>query len=132
MYSELVFAMQWLVFKFQFLRSTFGVRASLVASPSPVTSGNQDRMLIGIKYYVGSASYNSEWIENDSDLLDAAFVVLLRGSSESFVSKLLSGPSLAAEKHYQDENIVVQVQVFSRPMGHSSGSPTIHFAVLRS
>ncbi|KAF8627926.1 hypothetical protein AX17_006081 [Amanita inopinata Kibby_2008] len=101
----------------QLLHSTFGVHASFVASPSPTPGGNQDRNLFGINHYAGSASYDvSGWIEKDADLLDAAFVVVLRGSSESFVSKLLSGPSLAAEKHSKDETIVVQAQVSSRPL----------------
>lgn len=101
----------------QLLHSTFGVHASFVASPAPVPGGTQDRNLFGINHYAGSASYDvTGWIENDADLLDAAFVVLLRGSSESFVGKLLSGPSLAAEKHNKDESIVVQAQVSSRPL----------------
>lgn len=101
----------------QLMHSTFGVHASFVASPAPVPGGAQDRNLFAINHYAGSASYDiTGWIENDADLLDAAFVVLLRGSSESFVSKLLSGPSLAAEKHNKDESIVVQAQVSSQPL----------------
>ncbi|KAM6496484.1 glycosyltransferase family 2 protein [Amanita muscaria] len=101
----------------QLFHSTFGVHASFVASPTPVPGGQQDRTLFGINHYAGSASYDvSGWIENDADMLDAAFVVLLRGSTESFVSKLLSGPSLAAEKHVKDEGIVVQAQVSSRSL----------------
>ncbi|PFH50393.1 glycosyltransferase family 2 protein [Amanita thiersii Skay4041] len=103
----------------QLLHSTFGVHASFVASPSPIPGGNQDRTLFGINHYAGQATYDvSGWVEKDADLLDAAFVILLRGSSESFVSKLLSGPSLAAEKHYKDESIVVQAQVSSLPLRH--------------
>ncbi|KAF8634627.1 hypothetical protein AX15_000804 [Amanita polypyramis BW_CC] len=101
----------------QSLHSTFGVHASFVASPAPVPGGHQDRNLFGVNHYAGSASYDvNEWIENDADLLDATFVVLLRGSSESFVSKLLSGPSLSVEKHNKDDSIVVQAQVSSRPL----------------
>ncbi|KAK2463731.1 hypothetical protein APHAL10511_004224 [Amanita phalloides] len=101
----------------QLLHSTFGVHASFVASPAPVPGGAQDRNLFGINHYAGSASYDvSGWIENDADMLDPALVVLLRGSAESFVGKLLSGPSLATEKHSKDESIVVQAQVSSRPL----------------
>ncbi|KAJ3513631.1 hypothetical protein NLJ89_g2840 [Agrocybe chaxingu] len=99
----------------QELSSKFGVHASFVASPS--VGGQADRRLFGINHYAGSASYDaSNFIERDSDLLDSAFVSLLRNSTESFVSKLLSGPSLAAERHVKDENTVVQAQVSSRPL----------------
>ncbi|TFK63456.1 glycosyltransferase family 2 protein [Pluteus cervinus] len=99
----------------QDLVTKFGVHASFVASPG--VSGAADRNLFAINHYAGTASYDvSTFVEKDSDLLDAAFVSLLRNSSEPFVSKLLSGPSLAAEKHYKDENIVVQAQVSSRPL----------------
>ena len=55
-------------------------------------------------------------IEKDSNLLDSAFVTLLRNSSEGFVSKLVSSPSLATERHSKDEGIIVQAQVSSRPL----------------
>jgi chitin synthase len=99
----------------QELISKFGVHASFVASPSQ--GGAADRKLFGINHYSGSASYDiSKFIEKDSDLLDSAFVSLLRSSTDPFVSKLLSGPSLAAEKHSKDESIIVQAQVSSRPL----------------
>jgi len=97
----------------QELISKFGVHASFVASPP----GSANRSLFGINHYSGSASYDiSKFIEKDSDLLDSAFVSLLRGSTDPFVSKLLSGPSLAAERHNKDESIIVQAQVSSRPL----------------
>ncbi|KAJ3570648.1 hypothetical protein NP233_g4269 [Leucocoprinus birnbaumii] len=99
----------------QEMASKFGVHASYIASPS--VGGAQDRFLFGINHYAGSATYDiSGFVEKDSDLLDSAYVTLLRGSSDPFVSKLLSGPSLAAERHSKDENIVVQAQVSSRPL----------------
>lgn len=99
----------------QEMASKFGVHASYIASPS--VGGAQDRFLFGINHYAGSASYDIRgFIEKDSDLLDSAYVTLLRGSSDAFVSKLLSGPSLATERHSKDENIVVQAQVSSRPL----------------
>ena len=89
------------------LTSKFTVHASFVA----------ERNLFGINHYAGSASYDvTHFVEKDSDLLDSAFVSLLRNSSDAFVSKLLSGPSLAAERHNKDDQIIVQAQVSSRPL----------------
>ena len=49
-----------------------------------------------------------QYVEKDGDLLHSTFVTLLRDSSDPFVSKLLSGPGLAPERHMKDENIIVQ------------------------
>ncbi|KAH7923638.1 glycosyltransferase family 2 protein [Leucogyrophana mollusca] len=99
----------------QDLVAKFGVHASFVASPS--VAGASDRNLFGINHYAGNCSYDvTNFIEKDSDLLDSAFVTLLRHSSDGFVSKLVSGPSLAAEQHSKDEGIIVQAQVSSRPL----------------
>ena len=96
------------------LTSKFTVHASFVA----------ERNLFGINHYAGSASYDvAHFVEKDSDLLDSAFVSLLRNSSDGFVSKLLSGPSLAAERHSKDDEIIVQAQVSSRPL--RSPSPVL-------
>ncbi|KAL0950335.1 hypothetical protein HGRIS_010306 [Hohenbuehelia grisea] len=99
----------------QDLVSKFGVHASFIASPS--VGGAQDRNLFGINHYAGPCSYDvTGFIEKDADMLDSAFVSLLRASSDNFVAKLFSGPSLAAEKHSKDDNIIVQAQVSSRPL----------------
>lgn len=99
----------------QELMSKFGVHASFIASPT--MAGASDKNLFGINHYAGSSTYDvTDFIEKDSDLLDSAFVSLLRNSTDGFVAKLLSGPSLAAEKHNMDENIIVQAQVSSRPL----------------
>lgn len=99
----------------QDLVAKVGVHASFVASPS--VGGTMDRNLFGINHYAGNCSYDvSGFIEKNTDLLDSAFVSLLRNSNDSFVSKLLSGPSMATEKHSKDESIVVQAQVSSRPL----------------
>ncbi|EPQ58854.1 chitin synthase [Gloeophyllum trabeum ATCC 11539] len=99
----------------QDLVEKFGVHASFVSSPS--MGGQADRNLFGINHYAGSVSYDvTGFVEKDADLLDSAFVTMLRGSSESFVSKLFSGPSLAAERHPRDEGIIVQAQVSSQPL----------------
>ncbi|KAG7097579.1 hypothetical protein E1B28_004916 [Marasmius oreades] len=99
----------------QELVTKYGVHASFVASPSQ--GGAADRGLFGINHYAGTCVYNvADFVERDTDLVDAAFVTLLRGSSEPFIAKLFSGPGVAAERHVMDENIVVQAQVMSRPM----------------
>ncbi|KAJ3836134.1 chitin synthase [Lentinula raphanica] len=99
----------------QEMQTKFGVHASFVASSA--ASGAANRMQFGVNHYAGNCTYDvTDFVEKDTDLLDPAFVTLLRSSSESFVAKLFSGPSLAAEKHYQDESIVVQAQVSSRPL----------------
>lgn len=101
----------------QDMMTKFGVHSSFVSSPS--VGGAADRNLFGINHYAGPCSYDvSGFIEKDTDLLDAGFVSLLRGSGDSFISKLVSGPSLATEAHSQDASIVVQAQVSSRPLRH--------------
>ena len=73
--------------------------------------------LFTINHYAGNCTYDmSGFVERDADLLDAAFVSLLRSSSDPFISKLVSGPSLSVETHYNDPNIIVQAQVSSRPL----------------
>lgn len=111
----------------QDMMTKFGVHASYVASPA--FGGTADRNLFGINHYAGSCTYDvTGFVEKDADLLDAGFVTLLRNSSDSFVSKLVSGPSLATETHHHDQSIIVQAQVSSRPLRHPSslnreGSP---------
>ena len=85
----------------------FGVHASYVSAQNG----------FGINHYAGSATYDATlFVERDADLVDPAFVTLLRNSSDVFIAKLLSGPSLAAERHTKDENILVQAQVSSLPL----------------
>ncbi|THH06648.1 hypothetical protein EW145_g3945 [Phellinidium pouzarii] len=104
----------------QDMMTKFGVHTSFVASPA--LGGAADKRLFGINHYAGPCSYDvTSFIEKDSDLFDAGFVTLLRNSADPFVSKLVSGPSLATESHYQDPSIVVQAQVSSHPLRH----PTI-------
>ncbi|PCH40709.1 glycosyltransferase family 2 protein [Wolfiporia cocos MD-104 SS10] len=97
----------------QDLVAKFGVHASFVASPPEQSAG----LVFGINHFAGPCSYDAHaFIEKDTDLLDSAFVTLLRNSTDPFVSKLMSGPSLATERHTQDESIIVQAQVSSRPL----------------
>ncbi|KAF8509357.1 chitin synthase [Hysterangium stoloniferum] len=93
----------------------YNTHASFVVNPS-ATVATEGR-LFGINHYSGNCSYDaSQFVEKDADTLDSGFVPLLRGSSDTFVRKLFSGPSLAIETHYQDQNTVVQAQVSSRPL----------------
>lgn len=93
----------------------FGVHSSFAATPA--LGGNEDRMIFGINHYAGNCTYDvSSFIEKDTDILDAGFVTLLRTSTDLFVAKLVSGPSLATETHHQDSSIIVQAQVSSRPL----------------
>lgn len=95
----------------QDLTSKFAANSSFV---SPTREG---RRSFGINHYAGSCSYDvSSFVEKNADLLDPSFVTLLRGSSDSLVAKLMSGPSLSTEKHQSDEDTIVQAQVSSRPL----------------
>ncbi|KAK7469967.1 hypothetical protein VKT23_001403 [Stygiomarasmius scandens] len=99
----------------QDLVTKFGVHASFVTSPN--VGAASDRTQFGINHYAGMVPYDvTDFVDKDTDLVDSAFVTLLRNSEDGFVAKLLSGPSLAAEKHVKDENIIVQAQVSSRPL----------------
>lgn len=78
----------------QDLAARFSTHGSFVGSSN--TPGTPDRHSFGINHYAGSCNYDvTDFVEKDGDLLDAAFVTLLRNSSDPFVSKLMSGPSLA-------------------------------------
>ncbi|KAJ7085882.1 hypothetical protein C8R44DRAFT_991681 [Mycena epipterygia] len=71
----------------------------------------------GIDHYTGVCTYDVHGLVSaDVDLLDAALVVLLWGSSVPFVAKLFTGPSLTAGPHMCDPDTVVQAQVTSRPL----------------
>ena len=99
----------------QDMMTKFGVHASFVSSPS--IGGNVDRTLFGVNHYAGSCTYDVRgFVEKDADLLDSSCVMLLRRSSEPFVAKLFSGPSLVTESHHQDPSIVVQAQVLTRSL----------------
>ena len=99
----------------QDLISKFGTHVSFVASPS--VSGPNDRNLFGINHYSGPCSYDvTGFVEKDASLIDPAFINLLRHSADPFISKLMSGVGMALERHPKDETIVVQAQVFSRPI----------------
>ncbi|KAH0828064.1 glycosyltransferase family 2 protein [Lanmaoa asiatica] len=91
--------------------------SKFVAHPSFVSPTPEERRSFGINHYAGSCTYDiSSFVEKDADLLDPSFVSLLRGSSDSLVAKLMSGPSLSTEKHQSDQDTIVQAQVSSRPL----------------
>ena len=109
----------------QDLVSRFAVHTSFISNPS--VAGSTGRNLFGINHYAGSCSYDATgFVEKDTDILDSALVTLLRNSSDSFISKLFAGPSLAAEKHSKDESMIVQAQVSSKPLRHPT--PIISFS----
>ncbi|KAI0650874.1 chitin synthase [Trametes meyenii] len=98
----------------QDLVSKFGVHTSFI---SPGSAECPDRMTFGVNHYAGSCTYDVRgFIEKDTDILDCAFVTLLRNSTDPFIAKLMAGPSLATERHSKDDNIIVQAQVSSRPL----------------
>ncbi|KAI0677685.1 chitin synthase [Trametes maxima] len=98
----------------QDLVAKFGVHTSFI---SPGSAECPDRMTFGVNHYAGSCTYDVRgFIEKDTDILDCAFVTLLRNSTDPFIAKLMAGPSLATERHSKDDNIIVQAQVSSRPL----------------
>ncbi|EJD36764.1 hypothetical protein AURDEDRAFT_117013 [Auricularia subglabra TFB-10046 SS5] len=102
----------------QDLVSAFGTHSSFVSAPLlQQQAADSKTPLFGINHYAGSCAYDARaFIERDADVLDPAIVALLRASSDPFISKLFSGPGLAAETHSKDPATVVQAQVMSRPL----------------
>ncbi|KAF7366368.1 Glycosyltransferase family 2 protein [Mycena sanguinolenta] len=100
----------------------FASHPSFEATPLPPGSGgvgtgnlSAKPRAFGINHYAGQCVYDVRGFVNaDADLLDAALVTLLRGSSTPFVAKLFSGPGIAAEGHARDRGTVVLTQVSSR------------------
>ncbi|EJF62220.1 chitin synthase [Dichomitus squalens LYAD-421 SS1] len=98
----------------QELVSKFGVHASFI---SPGGAEAPDLTTFGVNHFAGSVTYDARgFVEKDTDILDCAFVSLLRNSTDPFIAKLMAGPSLATERHSKDESIIVQAQVSSRPL----------------
>ncbi|PWN24363.1 hypothetical protein BDZ90DRAFT_122125 [Jaminaea rosea] len=94
----------------------------------------------GVKHYNSPAptTYSlSSFLAQDMDVLDSAFVQLLRRSHTSFVARLFAGPSLATESHPHDPNTIVNAQVSARPLRVPAGSeqplldPSKHYGVTR-
>ncbi len=75
------------------------------------------KTMFGVNHYAGPVIYDAaNFIDRNTDVLDAQFVGLLRGSTDTFIAKLVSGPSIAAESHPMDENTIVQSQVAVVPL----------------
>ncbi|KAJ2929721.1 hypothetical protein H1R20_g7360, partial [Candolleomyces eurysporus] len=100
--------------------SLFSIDPSTASSrPTSPSAGEKERARFTINHFSAPVCYStSQFIENDADLLDASYLTLLRTSStNSFISKLLSGPGVAAERHGgSGEGVVVQSQVTSRSL----------------
>ncbi|KAG9027552.1 hypothetical protein FRB95_007619 [Tulasnella sp. JGI-2019a] len=93
------------------MTSNFATHASFVKNPAPSSS----RTLFAINHYAGPCTYDlAGFAEKNADVLDSAFVGLLRRSNDNFVSRLVSGPIMTTEKHPKDPNTVVQAQISSR------------------
>lgn len=98
-------------------------RSSILSSGGGgITTGSGTGKKFGIRHYAGTVSYSyRSFVEKDSDLIDSDFVRLFRSSASrdaaaSFVAKLFSGPSLAAESHPRDPSVLVSTQVSTRPL----------------
>lgn len=100
--------------------SVVHIERPTVSSPHSSHShslNSRSTMSFTITHFSGPVTYTAaSFVEKDADLMDASFVSLLRSSRDSFISKLVSGPSLAAERHGRDAGIIVQAQVQSRPL----------------
>lgn len=97
---------------------TCGVHASFIANP-PAATGR--KLMFGVNHYAGACAYDmSHFVEKNADIVDAQIVSMLRASSDSFVAKLVSGPSISAEGHPLDDNTVVQAQVSIAPLREPS------------
>jgi chitin synthase len=99
------------------MRDHFGDQAAFVSNPG----GPGRRSAFGINHFAGVVAYDAAgFIERDLDALDPEFVALLRGSEDGFISKLFSGPSLAAEFHPLDGVTIVSAQISNQPLRRPS------------
>ncbi|KAK4056157.1 hypothetical protein OIO90_002888 [Microbotryomycetes sp. JL221] len=99
------------------MKEHFGVHTSFMSTPG----GPGAKSAFGVKHWLGPVTYDGNgFVESDLDALDPEFVALLQSSSDAFVAKLWSGPSLAAEVHPLDESIIVAAQVSSQPLRRMS------------
>lgn len=99
------------------MREHFSSHAAFISTPG----GPGAKSAFGIQHFAGSVTYDSNrFVEIDSDALDPDFVAVLRASTDGFVGKLFSGPSLAAEVHPLDDNTIVAAQISSSPLRRPS------------
>ncbi|GAA6061761.1 hypothetical protein JCM10212_000741 [Sporobolomyces blumeae] len=100
-----------------------GMREHFAAHPAFVSTpgGPGAKSAFGIHHFAGVVTYDANlFVETDSGQLDPDFVAILRSSTDGFVAKLFSGPSLAAEVHPLDDNTIVAAQVSSQPLRRPS------------
>ncbi|KAK4705525.1 chitin synthase, partial [Phenoliferia sp. Uapishka_3] len=99
------------------MREHYTAHSAFVANPH----GPGSRSAFSIAHFAGIVTYDATgMIEKNLDALDAEFVALFRASDDGFISKLFSGPSLAAEVHPLDGNTIVSAQVSSQPLRRPS------------
>ncbi|GAA5901944.1 uncharacterized protein JCM6883_000446 [Sporobolomyces salmoneus] len=99
------------------MRDHFSAHPAFISTPG----GPGAKSAFGIQHFAGSVTYDSNrFVETDSDSLDPDFVAVLRASTDGFVNKLFSGPSLAAEVHPLDDNTIVAAQISSSPLRRPS------------
>jgi len=97
------------------MNRTCGVHASYIANGGGSQPGR--KLMFGVNHYAGPCTYDAaHFVEKNADIVDAQLVSMLRASSDSFVAKLVSGPSISAEGHPLDANTVVQAQVSVVPL----------------
>ncbi|GAA5996871.1 uncharacterized protein JCM10292_006053 [Rhodotorula paludigena] len=106
------------------MRDHFSTHGSFVPHPG----GPGARTSFAVTHYgQQTVAYDAHrFVETDADALDPDFVALLRNSSDAFVAKLVSGPSLAAEVHPLDDNTIVAAQVSSMPLRQPSPVKVSH------
>lgn len=99
------------------MREHYTQHSAFVANPA----GPGGRSAFSIAHFAGTVTYDATgMVEKNLDALDAEFVALFRASHDGFISKLFSGPSLAAEVHPLDANTIVAAQVSSQPLRRPS------------
>ncbi|KAH9819734.1 chitin synthase-domain-containing protein [Melampsora americana] len=99
------------------MRSHFASHSSFISRPNHSTS----QSVFGIQHWSGPVSYDiTGFVDSDLALVDVEFVSLLRNSEDSFISRLLSGPSLALDRHPLDQSVIVGAQVSSSPLRRPS------------
>jgi len=99
------------------MRDHFSSHPAFISTPG----GPGAKSAFGIQHFAGTVTYDSNrFVETDSDALDPDFVAVLRASTDGFVAKLFSGPSLAAEVHPLDDNTIVAAQISSSPLRRPS------------
>lgn len=97
------------------LNSTFEKSSAFVFTPN--TYGSSRNNQFTVNHYNGQCTYDaSNFVQKDQDRMDPLMVSTLRSSSNSFVAKLFSGPSLSTKVHPTDNEIITEAQISSKPL----------------